>query len=158
MKSKALLLLFIFLLNTATGFACALRMSIHEHEEGMEQHHEESEATEQGHHGQEAKEHHHAHQSISPRGVHEVPSLNSTSIANNDACCQSAVNTFNNLAKVTPQSGQIILLAPFTYIGGYHQFFLKPVSVIQGNRFVTIDGRRRPPTYPIRIALQSFQI
>ena len=49
MKSKALLLLFIFLLNTAAGFACALRMSNHEEEEATEHHHEGDEATEHLH-------------------------------------------------------------------------------------------------------------
>ncbi len=158
MKSKALLLLFIFLLNTATGFACALRMSIHEHEEAKEHHHEGSEATEHAHHGEEAKDHHHEHQQVSRPSSHAGPFLSGTSIAANDPCCQAAVNNFNTLAKVTPQSSQIILLAPFTYIGAYHQLFLKLVTVIQANRFVSIGGRRRPPTYPIRIALQSFQI
>ena len=158
MKSKALLLLFIFLLNTATGFACALRMSIHDHEEATEHRHEDSEATEHVHHGEESKEHHHDHQRVSPNSINGEPFLSGTYISENDPCCQSAVNNFNTLAKVTPQSGQIILLAPFTYIGTYHQFFLKPVTIIQASRFVTIDGRRRPPTYPIRIALQSFQI
>jgi hypothetical protein len=158
MKSKALLLLFIFLLNTAMGFACALRMSIHEHEGTAGHHHEGSEAIEHSHHGDEAKEHHHEDQQLSQPALHGEPSLNGTSIADNDPCCQSAVNTFNNLAKVTPQSGQIILLAPFTYIVSYYQFFLKPVTATVSDHFLTIEGRRRPPPYPIRIALQSFQI
>ncbi|WP_394772427.1 hypothetical protein [Mucilaginibacter sp.] len=158
MKSKALLLLFIFLLNTVTGFACALRMSIHEYEEVTEHHHEGSEVTEHGHHSNEATEHHHDDQQVSPLSVDEEPFPSGTYIAKNDPCCQTAVNNFNTLAKVTPQSSQIILLAPLTYIGAYHQFFLTPVTVSQVNRFLSIDGRRRPPTYPIRIALQSFQI
>lgn len=148
MKSKALLLLFIFLLNTATGFACTLRMSIHEHEEAAEHHHEND----------EAKEHHHEHLQVLPHSAHEQASLNGTYITEKDSCCQEAVNSFNTLAKVSPQSGQIVLLAPVTFISAFHQFFLKPVSVIQVNRFAIIDGRRRPPTYSIRIALQSFQI
>jgi hypothetical protein len=158
MKSKALLLLFIFLLNTATGFACALRMSIHEQEEAMEHHHEGIQDNEHSHYGKEAKEHHHEHQQVPPPVVHEEPFSSGTFITTNDPCCQAAVNNFNTLAKVTPQSGQIILLAPITYVGAFHQFFLKPVTVSQANRFLSVDGRRRPPTYPIRIALQSFQI
>nr|WP_294791059.1 hypothetical protein [uncultured Mucilaginibacter sp.] len=158
MKSKALLLLVVFMLNIATGFACALRMSIHEQEEGTEHHHEGREATEHAHHGEEAKEHHHEHQQVSPTAVHEEPFSSRTYISQNDPCCQSAVNSFNALPKVTPQSAQIILLAPLTYIGSYHHSFLEPVTVTQANRFILIDGRRRPPTYPIRIALQSFQI
>ncbi|MFA6084862.1 hypothetical protein [Mucilaginibacter sp.] len=149
MKSKALLFLFIFLLNTATGFACALRMSVHEHDESTEHHHE----------GNEATEHHHEHDEKEMAPVkHQLLLFNQTSLAQSDPCCQGAVNSFNTLAKITPQSTQIILLAPFTYIGAYYQFFLNPVTVSQSIRLVLVDGRRRPPTYPIRIALQSFQI
>ncbi|MEO7212005.1 MAG: hypothetical protein ABIX36_04345 [Mucilaginibacter sp.] len=158
MKSKALLLLFIFLLNTVTGFACALRMSIHEQEETTEHHDTSAEVTDHHHNGDEATEHHHEHRKLSQLLAHEEPLFTGTAMANNDPCCQGAVNNFNTLAKVTPQSSHIILLAPFTYIGTYHQFFLKLVSVSLTNQFVSIDGRRRPPTYPIRIALQSFQI
>jgi len=157
MKSKALLLLFIFLLNTASGFACALRMADHERgEEVKEHHHEGNETTKHGHLGDETKGIHHQHQQVSPPSAHDESLLSETS--KNDSCCQKAVNNFNSLAKITPQSGKIILLARLTFIGAYHQFFLKPVSVIQTHRFATIDGRRRPPKYPIRIALQSFQI
>jgi hypothetical protein len=149
MRSKALLLLFIFLLNTATGFACALRMSIHEHEEATEHHHE----------GNEANEHHHEeHQHASRLSVHQQPNLNGAYIAKDDPCCQGAVNNFNTLAKVAPQSSHVILLAPFTYIVTYYQFFLKPVSDGQVNQLVPLNERRRPPTHPIRIAIQSFQI
>lgn len=158
MKSKALLLLFIFMLNTVTGFACAIRMSIHEQEETTEHHDTSAEVTDHHHNGDEATEHHHEHRKLSQPLVHGEPLSNQTAISNNDPCCQGSVNNFNTLAKVTPQSSHIILLAPFTYIGTYHQFLLKPISVSQTNRFVSIDGRRRPPTYPIRIALKSFQI
>ncbi|WP_429378408.1 hypothetical protein [Mucilaginibacter sp. UYCu711] len=158
MKSKALLLLFIFLLNTVTGFACAIRMSIHEEEETTEHHDTSAEVTDHHHNGDEATEHHHEHRKLFQPLVHGEPLLNQTAISNNDPCCQGAVNTFNTLAKVTPQSSQIILLAPFTYILAYYQFSLKPVSVTLINRLMPVDGRRRPPTYPIRIALQSFQI
>lgn len=149
MKSKALLLLFIFLLNTATGFACALRMSTHEQEEATEHHHE----------GDEVTEHHHEeHQQVSQRSVHQQSILNGTYIAEDDPCCQGAVSNFNALAKVAPQSNHIILLAPFIYIGTYYQFFLKPVSDRQINHLLSLDERRRPPTQPIRISIQSFQI
>lgn len=150
MRSKALLLLFIFLLNTATGFACALRMAVHEHKDATKHHHE----------GDEATEHHHEeHQHATQLSVHQQPLLNGTYIIDkDDPCCQGAVNNFNSLAKVAPQSSQVVLLAPFTYIFTYYQFFLKPVSDGQVNQLVPLNERRRPPTHPIRIAIQSFQI
>ena len=150
MKSKALLLLFIFLLNTATGFACALRMSIHEQEEATDHHHD----------GEEAAEHHHDnHQQVSQLSVQLHHLLNGTYIATDDPCCQGAVNNFNALAKVAPQSNPVILLAPFIYIGTNYQFFLKPVPESnKSNQLSSLDERRRPPTHPIRITIQSFQI
>lgn len=150
MRSKALLLLFIFLLNTATGFACALRMSVLEHEQATVHHHESEEATEH---------HHKEHQHASLLSVQQQPILNGNYIiAKDDPCCQGAVNNFNTLAKVAPQSSQVILLATFTYIIAYYQYFLKPVSDGQVNQLASLNKRRRPPTHPIRIALQSFQI
>lgn len=147
MKSKALLLLFVFLLNTATGFACALRLYIHG--EAAEHHHNEVEASEH---------HHEEHHQVFQCAGHQQHLLNETYIAKDDPCCQGAVNNFNALAKVTPQSSHVILLAPFTYICTYYQFLLKTVSGSQINRLVPLDERRRPPTHPIRIVIQSFQI
>lgn len=149
MKSKALLLLFIFLLNTVTGFACALRMAGHEHEEATAQHHE----------GNEGAEHHHErHQQVFQRSNHLQLILNGTYVSEDDLCCQGAVNSFNALAKVVPQTSHVILLAPFTWIGTNYQFLLKPVSVNHVNQLLPLDERRRPPTHPIRIIIQSFQI
>ncbi len=149
MKGKALLLLFIFLLNTVTGFACALHMSIREHEEATEHHHE----------GDEATEHHHeVHQQESLFSVHPQLVLNGTYITKDDPCCQGTVNNFNALAKVAPQSGHVILLAPFTYIDTYYRFFLNPVPDTKLKQSASVGERRRPPTHPIRIAIQSFQI
>ena len=150
MKSKALLLLFIFLLNTVTGFACALRMSIHKHEEAIEHHHESGEATEH---------HHEEHQQASLLSAHSSQLvLNGTYITKDDPCCQGAVNNFIALAKVVPQSGHIILLPPFTYICSYYHFFSKPISDSQSKKLVSVSERRRPPKHPVRIAIQSFQI
>ncbi|SDG12214.1 hypothetical protein [Mucilaginibacter gossypii] len=158
MKSKALLLLFIFLLNTVTGFACALRMSTHEHDEATEHHHDGNGGKEQHH--DETTEHHHEHggREIQAAVTDQLLLYNQTSIAQNDPCCQNAVNSFNTLAKVTPQSAQIILLPLFSYLSTYYQFFFKPVTLTQTVPLVLVDGRRRPPPYSIRVALQSFQI
>lgn len=148
MKKKALFLLLIFLLNTATGFACVIRMSNHEQKK-VEGHHHESEET---------AKHHHEHEHLSQATVSRQLLLSETYITQNDPCCQAAVNNFNALAKIAPQPGQIILLTPFIYIGNFYQKFLNPVTVSQSITSVLVDGRRRPPTYPVRIAIQSFQI
>lgn len=150
MKSKALLLLVIFLLNIATGFACTLRMSIHEQEEATAHHHK----------GEVVTEHHHAEQQqVSQHSVQQLPVLNGTYSTKDDPCCQGTVNNFNALAKVTPQSKHVILQAPFIYIGTYYQFFLKPVpNNGKSGQLSSIGERRRPPTQPIRISIQSFQI
>lgn len=151
MKSKALLLLVIFLLNISTGFACALRMSMHEKEEASEHHH---------HKGEEAAEHHHHEQKqVSQHSLQQHPALNGTYSAKEDPCCQGAVNNFNALAKVTPQSNQVILLAPFIYIDTDYNLFLKPVPDNgKSAQLLSPDERRRPPTQPIRISIQRFQI
>lgn len=158
MKRKALFLLLIFLLNTATGFACVMRMSNHEQEEAVEHRHDAEQTTMHHHSGEETTIDHHGHERISQPAVPVQPLLNETYIAKNDPCCQAALNNFNALAKVAPQSTQIILQAPFIYIADFYQLYLNPVTVSQSIPSVLVDGRRRPPTYPVRIALQSFRI
>lgn len=157
MKRKALFLLLIFLLNTATGFACVIRMSNHDQQEVVEHHHEAEDTTIHHHQAEETTIDHHEHEHLSQPTVPVQPLLNETYIAKNDPCCQAALNNFNALAKVAPQSTQIILPASFIYID-FYQLFLKPVTVSQTIPSVLLDGRRRPPTYPVWIAIQSFRI
>jgi len=139
MRSKALLMLFIFLLNTVTGFSCALHMSHQEHDEATENHHE------------------HRHH-IAKLIVHQQPVINGTFVGKNDPCCQGAINNFVSLAKLLPQSGHVVLQAPFAYISSYFQFSLKPLPDVKSGQLISVDERQRPPTNDIRIAIQSFQI
>jgi hypothetical protein len=140
MKGKALLMLFIFLLNTVVGFSCALHMSHKDHNENGEQH----------------KHHHHNSSLI----LNQQKNSNSSAayIDKDDPCCQGAVNNFVNLAKLVPQSEKVIIQAPIVYIGFYYQFSLvNPPGVLTRNQ-ISFDKRQRPPTPNIRTVIQSFQI
>jgi hypothetical protein len=130
MKSKALILLSIFLLNIAVGFSCALHMLHHEH-----------------HHGNAVIVHH-----------HEQHLPDETTISKNDPCCQGAVNNFVSLAKLVPQSGKVIIHTPIAYIGSYHPFSLITPPGVKSVHQTFIDERQRPPTTDIRIQIQSFLI
>lgn len=132
-------MLFIFLLNTVTGFSCALHMSHQEHDEATENHHE------------------HRHH-IAKLIVHQHPVINGTFVGKNDPCCQGAINNFVSLAKLVPQSGHVVLQAPFAYIASCFQFSLKPLPDVRLSQLISVDERQRPPTNDIRIAIQSFQI
>jgi hypothetical protein len=137
MKSKALLLLFIFLLNTVVGFSCALRMCHDDHQEASE------------HHG-----HHHTATVL----VHQQFTPGETTVSPNDPCCQGAVNNFISLAKLVPSSGHILLQAPFAYINSSFQSALVVLPVIKLERPIVIDERQRPPNDDIRITIQSLLI
>ncbi len=132
-------MLFIFLLNTVTGFSCALHMSHHDHDEATETHHE----------------HRHPTAKII---VHHQMVINGTFIGKDDPCCQGAVNNFISLAKVVPQSSHVVLQAPFAYIASCFQFSLKPLPDVKSGQLISVDERQRPPINDIRIAIQSFQI
>ncbi|MDB4902919.1 MAG: hypothetical protein JWQ63_2200 [Mucilaginibacter sp.] len=139
MKIKALLLLFIFLLNTVVGFSCALRMSHHEHDEAAEHH-----------------EHHHAASVIVNHDQQHLP--DETTISKNDPCCQGAVSNFVSLAKLVPQSGKVIIQTPIAYIGSYYPFSLITPPGVKSVHPAFIDERWRTPTPDIRIKIQSFLI
>jgi hypothetical protein len=140
MKSKAILMLFIFMLNTLVGFSCALHMSGKQHEEITENHH--------GRHG---------HKPAIAAHHHQLPA-NGASVSDKEMCCQASVNNFISQAKVVPQSGTIILQAPFVYIGSEHQFSFEPLPGVDIAKLFTIDKRQRPPTDDIRIAIRSLLI
>ncbi|MDF2430411.1 MAG: hypothetical protein JWP44_42 [Mucilaginibacter sp.] len=133
-------MLFIFLLNTAAGISCALHMSHPEHQEIAEPH--------ENHHGNVVAAHHHAQ--LSPSGI--------TSISKNNPCCQGAVGNFIALAKLVPPSGNIVLHAPFVYLGATCHFSFNPLREFKAIQQISLAQRQRPPTKNIRIAIQSFLI
>src|SRR5260221_4630170 len=117
MKSKALILLSIFMLNIAVGFSCALHMSHHEH--------------------------HHGNAVIVHQDQKHLP--NEATISKNNPCCQGAVNNFISLAKLLPQSGKIIIQPPIVYIGSYCQFSPVTLPGVKSVHPAFIDERQRPP-------------
>jgi hypothetical protein len=140
MKSKAIFMLFIFLLNTAVGFSCSLHMSGKLHEELSEKHHGRPE-----------------HKPKIIANHHEQPA-NGARVSDKDTCCKGSVNNFISQAKVVPQSGTVILQAPFVYIGKNYHFSFESLSGVNIGETLTVDKRQRPPTNNIRIAIHSLLI
>ncbi len=137
MKSKAILLLCVFLLNTVIGFGCALHMSHPEQQEAAEHHQ---------HEGPSCAVHEHSITASGPI------------VEQNDACCQGAVNHFVSLAKLLPQPGKSIIQVPVVYIDSYYQFSSVCVPMGKLLHQIPIDVPQRPPTPNIRIVIRSFQI
>jgi hypothetical protein len=140
MKRKAIFMLIIFMLNTIVGFGCALHMPAKAHKETAENHRGRPE------HKSEIVAHHHQ------------PPASGASVSNKDTCCQGVVNNFISQAKIVPQSGAIVLQAPFIYIGSEHQFSFEPLPGVCIAKLFTLDKRHRPPTDNIRIAIHSLLI
>jgi hypothetical protein len=140
MKNKAIFMLFIFMLNTIVGFGCALHMSGKLYEKTAEKHHDRHEDKSE------------------VAGHHHQPPANGTSVSDKEMCCQGSVNNIISQVKIVPQSGTIILQAPFVYIGSEHQFSFEPLRGVDITKLLTVDKRQRPPTNDIRIAIHSLLI
>lgn len=132
MKGKALILLFVFLLNTVTGFGCAIHM------EG------------QGGHGDAG---HDKHQ----HGSHHHSAFTKI-LSQNDPCCQGAVNNFISQAKQVPVSNSILLVPSFFLLSHPIDYFVGRVTEVSLAKLRVIPKRQRPPDKDIRISLQSFLI
>lgn len=137
MKSKALLLLFIFMLNTVAGFSCALHMSHDSHHKAVESH-----------------EHHHA----AVKQTHRQLLPGQTTIGADEPCCQSAVNNFISLAKLVPSTDHLVLKAPLLYTSDNLIFSLVPDPGVIITPRIVIDERQRPPTRNIYIIHRSLLI
>ncbi len=152
MRTKALFLLVIFLLNYVVGIACALEKEIklipeedHSHSTSASQSHssDHSHVGEQSHHTEEAAK----------------KSLNSTTSNSKDdnGCCTDEVTKFDSLDKNTNQFGKIEIKTSVT------SFLITNYPSL--NSFQESKGfskyfanRQRPPNTNIRIFIQSFQI
>lgn len=152
MKTKALFLLVIFLLNYVVGIACALQKEIktnheEEHSSSVSSGHshfsDHSHAVEHSHHTEEA-----------PR-----KSLNSASSNSEDdnGCCTDEVTKFDSLDKNTNQIGKVQIKAPIIsfLITNYPSLDTFQESKRFSKYFA---NRQRPPNTDIRIFIQSFQI
>jgi hypothetical protein len=133
MKIKALFLLFTFLLNSAVGLRCALQ--------------KDDDCCE------EVAVH---HSDLSIQNQQESQSL--TTVAQQDPCCQDAVNNFASLAKLVPQPLKVLVPLSNAIIRSAYVYKLVVVPVVQIAHLNLIDERQRPPTPDIRIVIQSFQV
>ncbi|MBD1395091.1 hypothetical protein IDJ76_18445 [Mucilaginibacter sp. ZB1P21] len=136
MKGKALILLFVFLLNTVAGFSCALHMAHQEHREVKD---------------------HHGHRHAIGSAVHQH-TANKTLVLPNDPCCQGAVNNFISQAKQIPAGNTTVVIPTFFFISHPIDFFLNPVTDMCLPQLKVTDERRRPPDTDIRVSIQSFLI
>lgn len=135
MKSKAIFLLVIFLLNTLVGFGCALGMEASTH-------------THKGHdHG-----HHHA-----TTHEHNTTPVSGLKFSQEDPCCKTLVNDLVTQSKLVPESGKVILL-PLMWLPVYSYALSVPPVDIEQLQNVPATQSERPPNPDIRILIQSFQL
>ncbi len=161
MKSKALFLLVIFLLNTLVGFACALQIEYKSQGSKSEEHvHDHSSHAHDSASSADIAHNHGSHKHSGNRETaHKKPELNhsQSGSAEDGSCCQDEVRKFYSLDKIAPQSGKIIAKPPVLDITGFYYTPLAVLPIKKGfDKY--LDNRQRPPTNDIRIAIQSFQI
>jgi hypothetical protein len=142
MKSKALFLLTVFLMNTLAGFSCALHMNMEG--TGKSMLHEES---------LHAAHHNHMTMMDNPGPKSDGPQLESKA----DPCCQEMSNNFATLAKLIPQTEKVSIQIPFISAGSYYGFRFLPAYDLDVP-FNYLIPQKRPPTRGIRLIIRSFQI
>jgi len=130
MKIKALFLLFTFLLNSAVGLRCALQKDDDCCEEVVEH----------------------------PAKLTQQDHALLTVLAQEDPCCQYAVNNFASLAKLVPQPVKISVPVSAVIVQSPYFYTSILMPVVQTVHRPLIDERHRPPTPDIRIIIQSFQV
>lgn len=128
MKSKAIFLLVIFLLNTVVGLGCALGM-------------------ERDYHDHYAKGH-----------KHKAAPVSGLSFSKEAHCCKTLVNDLVTQSKLVPESGKVQVVLPVMWLPDYSYDLFIPVRGIDLVQNVYIDRRERPPSEDIRIIINSFQI
>lgn len=133
MKSKAIFLLVIFLLNTLVGFACALTMD--------------------GQYGDVHKDHHHVHSNLQPN-----KQISGLSISPEDHCCKTLVNDLLSQSKQIPQNGKLHIVLPMIWLPDFIYALLAKVTDVDFGQNVYVNHKSRPPKENIRIVIQSFQI
>ena len=145
MKTKAIFLLVIFLLNTVVGFACAV---------GMERdNHGESDV----HVSSKKNNHKHDHQHKGAH-VHKHSASNGPNLSKEDPCCKTLVNDLVVQGKLVPQSVKNQVILPVLLLPDYNYNFLIPSVKLALKKSVYAGQRERPPNRDIRISINSFQI
>jgi len=146
MKSKAIFLLVIFLLNTVVGFGCAFAME----ENHDNENHSHTKAAIHEH-----KDHQHNHAEDHEHQPSPIPGLD---FSKEDPCCKKLVNELTIQSKLIPESAKVLVVLPVVWLANYTYALLVPVSTIEPDQSVYVDHRYRPPNEDIRISIQSFQI
>lgn len=144
MKSKAIFLLVIFLLNTVVGFGCALGMEAEHHEEGHA--HEES-----ANHAHKDHDHHDA-----TGHEHKATAISGLNFSQEDPCCKTLVNDLVTQSKLIPENGKMQVVLPAMWLFNYG--ILIPVATVEPDQTGYADKKEKPPNRDIRIVIQSFQI
>ncbi|HEK21328.1 hypothetical protein [Mucilaginibacter sp.] len=142
MKSKALFLLTVFLLNAVAGFSCALHMNMEGAAKSMS--HEES---------SQSPHHDHSQMMSAQPSKSDMPLLTPKA----DPCCQGTTNNFAALAKLVPQTEKIHIQIPFIAVGFYYGFRDLPAYDVE-IPFNYLIPQKRPPNRDIRLSIRSFQI
>lgn len=141
---KAALLLTVFGLNTAIGFACAIGVDM----SFNSTHHHDEKATEVHVHA-DGKKHHHEKPTHSHENKHKEEK---------GGCCNDSVIKFSQADKSVPQSNSIVNPVFFTaFIATYYNIDITYPSQVSGNTKYFVRSYH-PPIPDIRIAIQSFQI
>lgn len=142
-KLKAIFLLFVFLLNTVVGFACATGLEnipghMHNQDEGVIPAHHHSKSNAHHHHGSD-----HSHSAKEGK----------------TDCCKDEVAKLVKADKVFPSDTGLNIqpLGFFTIVLPFYQYdaFASLVYVSKPRYFVR---ERHPPITDVRISIQSFQI
>lgn len=138
MKSKAIFLLVIFLLNTLIGFGCALGMEGEAHV----------------HKGHDHNNHNHDHATAHE---HENTPVSGLKFSQVDPCCKTLVNDLVTQSKLVPESGKVIVL-PLMCLPVYVYNLFVPSAGIEREQHAWVIQKERPPNPDIRIMIQSFQL
>ncbi|WP_145859711.1 hypothetical protein [Pedobacter suwonensis] len=145
MKTKAIFLLVIFLLNTVVGFACAVGMERDTHGESH------------GHNSSKITNDKHRHQHKGAH-LHKHSSLKGTNLSKEDPCCKTLVNDLVVQGKLVPQSVKNQVILPVLLLPDNNYNFLLPSVKLALKKSVYTGQRERPPNRDIRITINSFQI
>ncbi|SDK25329.1 hypothetical protein SAMN04487898_10711 [Pedobacter sp. ok626] len=131
MKSKAICLLVIFLLNTVVGLGCALTMEGNHHDEN--------------------------HSHADRHGQKDKPITRLIS-STEDHCCKTLVNDLVAQSKLIPDSAKAQVALSFIWLPDFSYKLFAPLISTQLEQRFYVDHRSRPPNEDIRIVIQSFQI
>jgi hypothetical protein len=142
MKSKAIFLLAIFMLNTLVGFGCALHF--HQHCHSNDHSHAAAVAHHKGHHLASAKEH----------GTKIMLNLG---FSKEKPCCKNLNNNLATRAKLNQETSNVLVQVPVLWFRNYYTF-VPLISIARLNIVRSGSADFKLPDKDIRVAIRSFQI